>query len=56
VVLRGFNPYGDPRPWAIDTQGPDGASLLFLLMTLGPIIGWYASHRGVFVRPRLSTL
>ena len=43
VVLRGLNLYGDPRPWgtgAIDflntTKYP--ASLLFLLMTLGPTI------------------
>ena len=55
VVLRGFNLYGNPRPWTADTQGPDcapsmpvllaflnttkyPASLLFLLMTLGPVI------------------
>jgi uncharacterized membrane protein len=51
LILRGFNLYGDPRPW----HGPNGnspmpavlsflnctkypASLDFLLMTLGPII------------------
>jgi hypothetical protein len=54
-VLRGFNLYGDPRPWHAAAQGRNGvppmpawlsflnttkypASLLFLLMTLGPII------------------
>jgi uncharacterized membrane protein len=42
VVLRGFNLYGDPRPWrsGLDflnaTKYP--ASLSFLLMTLGPTI------------------
>jgi uncharacterized membrane protein len=54
VVLRGFNLYGDPRPWGTapgDGAGPPmpallsflntakyPASLLFLLMTLGPTI------------------
>jgi uncharacterized membrane protein len=55
LVLRGFNLYGDPRPWHAAAQGRNGlppmpawlsflnttkypASLLFLLMTLGPII------------------
>ena len=54
LVLRGFNLYGDPRPWSTAAR-PDGpppmpavlaflntnkypASLLFLLMTLGPTI------------------
>ncbi|HET9708581.1 MAG TPA: heparan-alpha-glucosaminide N-acetyltransferase domain-containing protein [Gemmatimonadales bacterium] len=54
VVLRGFNLYGDPRPWSTVAR-PNGpppmpallaflnankypASLLFLLMTLGPTI------------------
>ncbi|NUO79445.1 DUF1624 domain-containing protein [candidate division KSB1 bacterium] len=54
-VLRGFNLYGDPRPWSVAPQGQNGApqmpalfaflntskypaSLLFLLMTLGPCI------------------
>ena len=51
VILRGLNVYGDPRPWSPDTS--EGwwpavrsflnttkypASLLFLLMTLGPAI------------------
>jgi len=54
LVLRGFNLYGDPHPWAAASPGPDGApmpgllsflntskypaSLCFLLMTLGPTI------------------
>jgi len=54
LVLRGFNLYGDPRPWHGPTPGPYGpgmpaflsffnttkypASLSFLLMTLGPMI------------------
>jgi len=70
VVLRAFNLYGDPQPWAIETQGPDGsppmpapfaflnttkypASLLFLLMTLGPIIAlipFLETFRGAFAR------
>ncbi|HWZ83516.1 MAG TPA: heparan-alpha-glucosaminide N-acetyltransferase domain-containing protein [Terriglobales bacterium] len=55
LVLRGFNLYGDPRPWHAAVQRSNGvppmpgwlsflnaskypASLLFLLMTLGPIV------------------
>ena len=48
VVLRGFNIYGDPRPWSGSTPLPAvlsflnttkyPASLLFLLMTLGPTV------------------
>jgi uncharacterized membrane protein len=54
LVLRGFNLYGDPNPWSAPQPGADGpqlpavlsflntskypASLLFLLMTLGPTI------------------
>jgi uncharacterized membrane protein len=54
LVLRGFNVYGDPNPWSAPQPGADGpqlpavlsflntskypASLLFLLMTLGPTI------------------
>ncbi len=53
LVLRGFNVYGDPRPWGAPAQDPGGgmpallaflntskypASLAFLLMTLGPTI------------------
>jgi uncharacterized membrane protein len=71
LVLRGFDLYGDPRPWAAQTvQRPDGpppmpavlaflntskypASLLFLLMTLGPTIALIPAleqARGVFAR------
>ena len=56
LVLRGFNLYGDPRPWHAPAAAQDvghsmpsllsflnttkyPASLSFLLMTLGPIIG-----------------
>jgi len=52
LVLRGFNLYGDPNHWGSAEQGENGmpallgflntskypASLLFLLMTLGPTI------------------
>lgn len=54
LLLRGFNLYGDPRPWTAVSQNPSApqipalfrflntnkypASLLFLLMTLGPTI------------------
>src|SRR5713101_7615305 len=48
LVLRGFNLYGDPRPWTSGTPMPAllsflnttkyPASLSFLLMTLGPTI------------------
>jgi uncharacterized membrane protein len=48
LVLRGFNLYGDPRPWSGSTPMPGWlsflnttkypASLSFLLMTLGPTI------------------
>ncbi len=48
LVLRGFNLYGDPRPWTSEGPMPAfllflgtnkyPASLLFLLMTLGPTI------------------
>ena len=54
LVLRGFNLYGDPQPWSASGGEGDGprmpallaflntskypASLLFLLMTLGPTI------------------
>ena len=69
LLLRGFNLYGDPRPWSGEampaalsflntTKYP--ASLLFLLMTLGPVIallpllehaqGWLARMFTVFGR------
>jgi len=48
LLLRGFNLYGDPRPWTTGTPMPAvlaflnttkyPASLSFLLMTLGPTI------------------
>lgn len=48
LLLRGFNLYGDPRPWSADGGMPAAisfinttkypASLNFLLMTLGPTI------------------
>ena len=48
LVLRGFNLYGDPRPWPAQQNVPAPiaflntakypASLLFLLMTLGPTL------------------
>lgn len=48
LLLRGFNLYGDPRPWTTDGRVPAviafinttkyPASLSFLLMTLGPTI------------------
>ncbi len=48
LVLRGFNFYGDPRPWSAEGRMPAllafldttkyPASLAFLLMTLGPTI------------------
>ncbi|MGH3846917.1 MAG: DUF1624 domain-containing protein [Gemmatimonadales bacterium] len=71
VILRGFNLYGDPVPWnAPETTYPPllsflnankyPASLLFLLMTLGPTIavipvlerarGWWADALATFGR------
>jgi uncharacterized membrane protein len=71
LILRGFNLYGDPRPWGgSDTPYPAllsflntnkyPASLLFLLMTLGPTIalipaaerakGWLADVLATFGR------
>lgn len=64
LLLRGFNLYGDPRPWHAAAQGRNGmppmpawlsflntskypASLLFLLMTLGPIIALIPLLEGV---------
>jgi uncharacterized membrane protein len=70
LLLRGFNLYGDPRPWQAGVQNPDGgpgmpgflsflnttkypASLLFLLMTLGPpiaLIPFLERARGIVAR------
>lgn len=66
VVLRGFNLYGDPNPWGAGGDGPAmpalfsflntskyPASLLFLLMTLGPtiaLIPLLESARGALAR------
>jgi uncharacterized membrane protein len=49
LVLRGFNVYGDPGPWSVQSRGSMTLvsflnlnkyppSLLFLLMTLGPVM------------------
>jgi uncharacterized membrane protein len=49
LVLRGFNAYGDPLPWAVQSRwsmtlvsflnlNKYPPSLLFLLMTLGPVL------------------
>ena len=66
LVLRGLNLYGDPRPWNPErplsflATNKYPASLLFLLMTLGPIValvpilerakGWWADRLAVFGR------
>jgi uncharacterized membrane protein len=66
LVLRGLNLYGDPRPWNPErplsflAANKYPASLLFLLMTLGPIValvpilerakGWWADRLAVFGR------
>jgi uncharacterized membrane protein len=63
LVLRGWNLYGDPRPWTANPGMPAAlaflnttkypASLSFLLMTLGPSIGLIPPLervRGVLVR------
>jgi uncharacterized membrane protein len=64
LVLRGARLYGDPRPWtgALEFLATNKypASLLFLLMTLGPTIalvpllerarGWWADALAVFGR------
>jgi len=64
LVLRGFNLYGDPRPWTSDGRMPGllsflnttkyPASLSFLLMTLGPTIAVIPALerlRGKLVQP-----
>lgn len=64
LVLRGFNIYGDPRPWSSPAEGHGlpaflsflnttkyPASFSFLLMTLGPaiaLIPWLERTRGKF--------
>ena len=70
MVLRGFNLYGDPRPWHAAAPVSNGrppmpglfsflntskypASLLFLLMTLGPMIAllpWVEGFHGKAAR------
>lgn len=69
LLLRGFNLYGDPHPWSAPRPGGEGpampalfsflntskypASLLFLLMTLGPTIAlmpWLERARGAVAR------
>jgi uncharacterized membrane protein len=71
LVLRGFNIYGDPRPWVSPTSGGGmpailsflnttkyPASLSFLLMTLGPaiaLIPWLERRRGAFTE-RISLI
>lgn len=63
LILRGFNLYGDPRPWHGPVPGPYGpgmpaflsflnttkypASLSFFLMTLGPMIALIPSLEGL---------
>jgi uncharacterized membrane protein len=58
VVLRAFNIYGDPRPWnsaqplSFLNTAKYPASLLFLLMTLGPLIALlplFERARGVII-------
>jgi len=72
LVLRGFNLYGDPRPWHGPTPGHPmpawlsflnttkyPASLSFLLMTLGPMIALIPlleNACGALARPIASTL
>jgi uncharacterized membrane protein len=57
LVLRTFNLYGDPRHWSPQQMlsflntAKYPASLLFLLMTLGPLIAlmpWFDRARGTF--------
>jgi uncharacterized membrane protein len=72
LVLRGFNLYGDPRPWHGPSPGHPmaawlsflnttkyPASLSFLLMTLGPIIALIPlleNARGALARSLAHTL
>jgi uncharacterized membrane protein len=65
LVLRGFNVYGDPGPWSVQPRGAMTLvsflnlnkyppSLLFLLMTLGPVflaLGALDGHTPALLRP-----
>jgi uncharacterized membrane protein len=69
VLLRAVNLYGDPHPWSAQERGPEftvfsflnctkyPASLLYLLMTLGPAIfalGLFDRPLGSLARPIIT--